>query len=150
MKPILLITLTLFASSLFSQKEKINCIIFIDGKLTPSSSDFYFAHKDSTGQINRINFDYVIGDILMESEALQKLKQMNYLDSITMNISYTYNNGINRQYSRTILADWLFMDIFIVRITNLDMETGKYYFAFSTPDFDYKFLFKEYMIFQED
>jgi hypothetical protein len=150
MKTTLFVIFQILTYYLFSQEVKINCIIFIDGKLPESSiGDLYFGIKQSNGEETKIGFGYHIGDILLNDEDNEQLNKLKSTDSITMNISYISTKGISYNYSAPLLVDWLRMRYLIVRITNLDLETGKYYFAFSTPDIDYKFLFEEYMIFEE-
>lgn len=139
----------LFCNTSFSQEEKINCIIFIDGKLPTGISNEYFSFTDNIGNERKIDFQYTIGDILLTDTNAKKLWSLDKEDEIQMNLSYKNYDGETFSYSGKIKVAWLKYSYLVIRITNLNKKKGEYYFGFSTPDVIKKFIKKEYNMFEE-
>lgn len=143
------ILVCLIGFSSFSQDEKVNCIVFIDGKLPTGIFDEYFLFIDSIGNEKRIDFQYSIGDILLTDENAKKLWALNKEDEVQMNLSYKNYEGKAFSYSGMIKVAWLQYSYLVIRITNLNKRKGEYYFGYSTPGVIKKFIKKEYNMFEE-
>ena len=146
---IISILIMAFTPSLFSQNERINCIVFIDGKLPTGIYDEYFSYIDSSGSKRKLEFDYMIGEIKLSSENKKTLDLLKSDAEITMNLSYQKYNGQTYNYSGAIKVAFLNYDYLVIRITNLDKKTGEYYFGYSTPGEIKKFIKKEYNMFED-
>ena len=146
---IISILIMAFTPSLFSQNERINCIVFIDGKLPTGIYDEYFSYIDSSGSKRKLEFDYMIGEIKLSSENKKTLDLLGSDAEITMNLSYQKYNGQTYNYSGAIKVAFLNYDYLVIRITNLDKKTGEYYFGYSTPGEIKKFIKKEYNMFED-
>lgn len=139
----------LCCSCVFGQKEKLNCIIFIDGKLPTGIYDEYFSYLDEDKNESRIDFEYSIGDIILSKNDINTLYSLQSDDFIIMNLSYRSYDNESYSYSGKIRAEWLSYDYLVIRITNLNKKKGKYYFAYSTPGIIKSFIKKEYNMFEE-
>lgn len=135
--------------SLYSQNERINCTVFIDGKLPLGIYDGHFSCIDSSGNSRRIDFDYLIGEMKLSFENKRTLELLGSDAEIRMNISYKQYDGITFNYSGTIKVAFLNYDYLIIRITNLDKKSGIYYFGYSTPCEIMKFIHEEYNMFED-
>lgn len=140
-----------FNLSSFSQNEKINCTIFIDGKLPDGSwvYDEYFSYSDSLGVVKKVIFDYVLGEIQLTSENAKTIHSLSSEDSITINFTHKKYKGGNFNYSGTVKVAWLSYQYLVIRITNLSKKKGDYYFGYSTPEVSKKFIRKEYDMFEK-
>ena len=57
----------------FSQKEKLNLLIFTDGQLVQWIDSSYFSYKDKNGIEQKIYFYYYLGDIEIDIDHYQKI-----------------------------------------------------------------------------
>lgn len=132
----------------YSQVCRINCIIFIDGKLPEGSSLFNNKlHFSSDLGDQTIEFDYVIGEIRLSSEDYRILEALDPKSEITIEYTWRKLNGRIITYSGVIQKHLLFYDFLIIRITNTNIRKAKYYFGYSTPLYDKVFHHKEYNMF---
>jgi hypothetical protein len=138
-----------FTNSLFSQNERINCIIFVDGKLPTGIFDTHFSYIDNSGTTIIIDFDFMIGEIQLTSDNKKILDLLRPETEIKMAFSYKNYKGQICDYSGTIKAAFLNYDYLVIRITNLDKKTCDYYFGYSTPGEIKKFIKKEYNMFED-
>jgi hypothetical protein len=148
---IICILIWCFNLSSFSQIERINCTIFIDGKLPDGSwvYDEYFSYSDSLGVVKKIKFDYVLGEIQLTSENAKIIHSLSSEDTIIINFTHKKYKGGNFNYSGTIKVAWLSYQYLVIRITNLSKKKGDYYFGYSTPDVIKKFIKQEYNMFED-
>jgi hypothetical protein len=137
------------STTLLSQNERINCIVFIDGKLPSGVFDEYFIYTDSVGNLKKIDFEYAIGEIILSPDNKKTLDLLSPHADITINLSYKKYSGQVCTYSGAIKVAFLYYDYLVIRITNLDKKTGEYYFGYSTPGETKKFINKEYNMFEE-
>lgn len=126
--------------------QKYNCIIFIDGKMPYGITNSFFAFTDSLGNINRMNFDYHIGDIVLSNENNEILQNLKAEKSIEMHFTHEYK-GLLKSYFGEIAVGWLDYDYLVIRITNL--RKGEYYFAYSTPGVIKAWIKKEYKMIED-
>ncbi len=147
----LIISILIMASTLllFSQNERINCIIFIDGKLPTGIYDGFFTYIDNSGNEKKIDFDYMIGEIQLSPKNKKALDSLQPNTEISMNFSYKMYHGQTYFYSGIIKVSFLDYSYLVIRITNLNKKTGEYYFGYSTPGETKKFIKKEYNMFEE-
>ncbi len=136
-------------NSLFTQNERINCIIFIDGKLPTGILEAYFSYKDNSGNTRILDFNYMIGEIQLTTENKKILDLLGSETEIKMNFSYKKYCGQICDYSGTIKVAFLNYDYLVIRITNLNKKTCDYYFGYSTPGEIKKFIKKEYNMFED-
>lgn len=151
MKQFLTYLMLILAAQLYSQNVSVNCMIFIDGKLTThSTTQGYFTFKDSsTHTESRIDFDYEMGDLVIRPEQRPLLKTLKPGSDITINLIHLNMNGVNSTYSGTLKVDWLDYRYLIIRITNLNSKKGEYYFAYTIPGMSKRFIHKEYNMLEE-
>lgn len=135
--------------SLFSQNERINCTLFIDGKLPTGISDTYFSYIDSSGNMVKVDFDYMIGEIQLSPDNRKTLNLLGPGAAITMHLSYKKYDGHTYIYSGNLKVAFLSYSYLVIRITNLNKKTGEYYFGYSTPGETKKFIKKEYNMFED-
>lgn len=135
--------------NLFSQDERINCVIFIDGKLPTGIYDEYFSYTDSSGNKRKIDFDYMIGEIKLSSKNKKALCLLGLDAEIEINLSYKKYNSRIYNYSGVIKVAFLNYDYLVIRITNLNKRTNEYYFGYSTPGETTKFIKQEYNMFED-
>jgi len=146
---IISILIAALAPSLFSQNERINCILFIDGKLPTGIYNTYFSYFDSSGNVRKVDFDYMIGEIQLSSDIKKTLDLLGPGAEITMNLSYKKYDGQSYIYSGCLKVAFLSYSYLVIRITNLNKKTGEYYFGYSTPGETKKFIKKEYDMFED-
>lgn len=152
MKALIVIILThmLLNVKLFGCEERINCIIFIDGKLPEGSwiYDAAFKFTRNDGSLLQVNFDYIIGELIIDTADLRIIKSLNSNDVIEVVFTWKRFDGSYIIYRGEIEQHNLFYDYLIIRVTNLCKRKGKYYFGYSTPFSTSGFLKnKEYNIF---
>lgn len=125
---IALLNLTCYAQA------KINCIIFIDGKI-PSQG--YISKGYFDVDYNRYDFIYNVGDIYVDTISYYNLRNLKNNTEIMMKFTYkvfslkdeleTYN------YCGLIEKEWLFYDYLIINITNTNKKKKEFHFGFYTP-----------------
>lgn len=148
MKIIALIVFLVLTMFVYSQEVKVNCIVFIDGKLPRGITETYF-EINGNGEKKRIDFEYTIGDLLMEKEDLDFLVSEFRDDEIDMYLTYRNYNDEIFHYNGMVRPIFFTYDWLVIRITNLNKKKGEYYFAYSTPDVIMPFRSKEYFMFEE-
>lgn len=141
MKRILLLIFCFFQSLIiYSQYERINWIIFIDGKI-PEKTVFnceLICYENSSKE-KIINLEYTIGDIKILTEDLYYLKENDSLlrDQLIMKLfftEFTKNSHNKYVYSVRIYPKLLFNDYVVLRLNNIDKKKGICYQAISTDD----------------
>lgn len=147
----LIISILVLASTplLFSQNARINCIIFIDGKLPTGIYNGFFNYNDVSGSVKKIDFDYMIGEILVSHENKKVIDSLQPITEISMNFSYRMYNGQTFSYSGILKVSFLTYNYLVIRITNLNKKKGEYYFGYSTPEVSKKFIRQEYDMFEK-
>jgi hypothetical protein len=140
---------TFFSINHSSSEQRINCMIFIDGKLPEGSYIYnsYFTYTNNDGSLLQVGFNYVIGDIIINIDDLEILKSLNSNDLIELEFTWKKFDGKTFTYRGEIEQHDLFYDYLIIRITNLNKKKGKYYFGYSTPFSSSGFINKEHNIF---
>ena len=129
--------------------ERINCTIFIDGKLPGLSVlNGYFLSKNDTEKEIQIQFKYVIGEIQMTKENSNLINSLAPNDDLTICLSYRDEKGRKFNYSEVLKVEWLRYRYLVIRITNLNKKRKEYYFGYSTPGVIKKFIKKEYKMFE--
>jgi hypothetical protein len=149
MKKILLVILTLIGlTSICSPHSHLNWIIFINGKLPESGiSNAKISLIDTTGNLLEIPINYLIGDLQLSEKDYNKIISLNPTDSIKLSFTYTKYNGEKSNFEGDLLVSWFKVRYLIIRITTLDKEMKKYYFAYSIPGLSKPFIKSEYIIF---
>jgi hypothetical protein len=126
MKNLFLTLVCLFLQLLvFSQTEKLNCIISIDGKVPTSShiSNLYLVIENE--EKSTLKFRYVLGDFILDStDYLFLLKNKDKKATINFEL---YMKG---KYKGDIDVKTLFDSFCVIEITNL--RKGKYDFTYSS------------------
>lgn len=130
MKKIFLILVCLFIQAIvFSQTEKINCIISVDGKVPSSSwiSHLYIIidNKDST----KVKFDYVLGDFIVDSADYQLLLNNKEKDAIIYFTLYVPHKD-NKEYKGAIKVQMLLNSYCLIEVTNFRKE--RYSFRYTS------------------
>lgn len=144
---LLLVCLLFKSIDLFAQTNHINCIIFVDGKLSGIEDSAYFTYMDSIGIEQKIYFDYTYGEIFLDSFN-QKILLLNPCDIITIHLPrLDIKNNEHYYFEGDLAVCLLKYDYLIIRITNLNKKKGKYYFALSTPCIEGAWIRKEYDVF---
>lgn len=113
----------------FSQTEKLNCIISIDGKVPRSSyiSNLYLVIENEEKRI--VKFRYVFGDFILDSADYQLL--LNNKDKkATINFDLYMRGEDNKKYKGDIDVNILFDNYCLIEITNLKRD--KYRFGYSS------------------
>ena len=139
-----------FVSIVFSQEKHVNCIIFIDGKL-PGISDIYdecFTFSDSSNIDVKIDFEYVIGEMIFSEANYLLLNSLDPTIKVTLDFKYRDMKGKEYNYSGELITEWIFYRYLVIRITNLNKKKGEYYFGYSTPGISKMFIKKEYNMFE--
>lgn len=150
---LVILSLFLFSINLsaHSQTEHINCIIFVDGKLPYGChiSEGYFSYTDSIGGLQRIDFNYIIGEIHLKQENFIILQSLNVEDEISINFTHYEERAENSIYTGILKVEWLSYRYLIIRITTLNKKKGEYYFGYSTPGISKHFIKNEYYMFED-
>jgi len=130
MKNLFLTLVCLFLQLLvFSQTEKLNCIISIDGKVPTSShiSNLYLVIENE--EKSTLKFRYVLGDFILDStDYLFLLKNKD--KKATINFELYMKGEDNKKYKGDIDVKTLFDSFCVIEITNL--RKGKYDFTYSS------------------
>lgn len=139
-----------------SQDVKINCIIFIDGKLPYGSGlkgELVVSRHDEVS--DTIKFNYQIGEIRVSEDEWAELVDLQADQPIRMNLRYLPFVGNAKFYSGNLRFIDLRSGYLIVRITNLKKKKKRkegmkeYYFGISTSRLSSIFIEEEYYIFEE-
>ncbi|ALO15818.1 hypothetical protein L21SP5_02185 [Salinivirga cyanobacteriivorans] len=125
---------------LFAQKDHINCVIFVDGKL-PGLESLNVSVKWSDSI--QVDLDYVIGEFQLSKEDKNLIESLDPNKELMMTVKY-FEKSKTYMYTSKIDAGWLTYRYLIARITNLNKKKEKYYFGFSTPGPSNHFIKKEY------
>lgn len=151
MKSLLVLTFLFLYMVSFSQSEKINCLIFIDGKLPLEGQifDTYLSYFDTANIETTIEFEYIVGDIILSEKNLNSIKVLNPFDEILMRFSFKSFDGQAISYSGKIKSVLFNYRYFIIRITNLNMRKQTYSFGYSSPGGSTIFIKNEYYMFEE-
>jgi len=113
----------------FSQ-VRINCTIFVDGKIPRRGTIMNGRFEISS---ENIPFTYIVGEIHLDSFNVEKLKTLDDESIIDMRFTYLDNKYVKHQYSGEILKRWIFYEYLIINITNLSKRKNKFYFSYDTP-----------------
>lgn len=129
-----------------AQEEKLNCIVFVNGKLPDKSRlSGFFTVKDSFNIPMTYPFSYQIGDIELASSVKKKLFSLPFDKEVLITLKYIGKQGEEKLFSSYIQAEWLKWSFIILRITTL--KKGKYHFGISGPGISSVFIKQEYLIF---
>jgi hypothetical protein len=138
---------------LYSQYERINWIIFVDGKL-PETTVFRgeFICFESTSKEKIIQFEYTIGDIKISTENLNYIKENeSIIEKLTMKLYYQEFTKKTRNlyiYSVDISPKLLYSyDYVAIRIANLDKKKGIFHFGYTTDEYGTLWYYGEPYIF---
>lgn len=127
----------------FSQKEKLNLLIFTDGQLVQWIDSSYFSYKDKNGIEQKMYFYYHLGDIEIDIDHYQKIISLESgftehcgntgraPDSLFINFDITECQGECRYHYRALIPPIYLNKYYggndiIVRITNLNKKKTKY------------------------
>jgi hypothetical protein len=113
----------------FSQ-VRINCTIFVDGKI-PSSGSIKDGQLVNNSTI--IPFTYIVGEIHLDSLDVETLKKLEDDSEINMKFSYFDREEKTHNYNGEILKRWLFYEYLVIKITNLNESKSEYHFSYDTP-----------------
>jgi hypothetical protein len=142
---------SLYCFTGLSQNHRINCTIFIDGKLPNGSWMYneYFVSIDSTGNEIKIDYKYVIGEIQLTPENANLIYALEPENTLTIYFTFKKYNGETYKYFGNIRAGWLNYEYLILRITNLNSKKGEFYFGYNMPGLIKPFIKAEYNMFEE-
>lgn len=124
------IVLFMTFSVIYSQNEKINWIIFVNGKIPDVGliNGEIFFQQDSISQVI-IPFEYTVGSVIISSKDLQKLINQSSLD-LKLKICYSeFHNYTRNEYIYIIpISKNFFLEPFVVfNITNISKKKKTYY-----------------------
>lgn len=129
------IIIFLFLSFISSAQVRVNCIIFVDGKIPAQGyiSGSYFIYNSE-----RYDFAYNVGDIWIDTLSYLNLQSLTSDAKIWMNFTHKKLNIKNlsletNNYSGIIEKEWLFYDYLIINITNTHRKKEEYNFGYYTP-----------------
>ena len=139
-KSILFLMLIISLGS-FAQKERINAMFFMDGKLV-DVDNAYFSYKDSEGREVFTPFRSIYGEITLDKKSYEEIIKLESgftehcgntgrpIDSLFINFEITECQGLCRyKYRELIPAIFVYKGItgvLIIRITNLNRKKTKY------------------------
>ena len=133
---ILLVAFVYFSLTLFSQKESINWIVFIDEKIPDQTMlNGEIICFEGTIKEKIINFEYIIGDIKVEKTDINYIKE-NIENTETLTIKLYYKENVKETqilyiYSFKIPLRLLFKYSYVVlEITNINKKKGIFYFDY--------------------
>lgn len=119
---------------LFGQKERVNCIIFIDGKLSPNIS-VNIEYMDSLEHKQIIESFYWMGEIVFSPANAKTLDVLS--DTTTLKINFRYrefkknHTSCDYYYSGEYKKGWFVKNAYIIfMINNLNKKKGTYNIAF--------------------
>ena len=136
--------------NLNAQNRSVNCIIFIDGKIMKHEAiTGYFSYTDSTNNQRRLDFNYEMGDLILSQENNYLISKLDHNSEIDINLTHHKLSGPDFSYTRKIIVDLLNYRYLVIRITNLNKKTGKYYFGYYSPGLIKPFIKEEYNMFEE-
>ena len=140
MKKIYFIILIIsFYSSPFAQKEYINCIVMIDGKLTSTDLQGYIEYVDTMQQMQTIKIDcHTPGVLGFSTEDMLTIQNLPEMQAITIHFDFTEfiykkrfkKNVYHYSYSFKIW-DLLKRCYIVFSITNLNKKKRIYYFDYA-------------------
>lgn len=121
-----------------AQRNSINCITFIDGKLSNFTQFGYIYYFDTLGNKDTIPFSCSIGKLYFEQKDMDILYSLTGSTPLIISIYYTERlYGIpKREYIYT--TDFLnvrlliYTEYIIFNINNINKKKNKYYFGVET------------------
>lgn len=130
------IFLLFFYVSLFAQKENINCIIMIDGKLASNDLQGYIEYNDNTHNIRKIELNcHTPGIIGINIEDMTTLRNLPAATEVEIHFDFTeFQKGVKQTYHYShpfIISDLLNRGFIVFSITNLDKKKKIYYFDYA-------------------
>src|SRR5574344_16966 len=141
MKKIYLLIMILLSLNVYSQNERINTVIFMDGKLVDVDNAF-FSYRDTLGIEHIMNFRSYYGEIQIKQEYYQKIISLESgftehcgntgkkPDSLFINFDITECQGQCKYHYKALIPPiYLYRSItgeLIIRITNLNKKKTKY------------------------
>lgn len=127
-----------YLTSLLGQSERVNCILFVDGKL-PDRSQILMEGLILCGkESDTIKFHYNIGEIRLSKVDFQKVKKSQKLAFL---IRHFRNDLFRRSYRIDIRSSWVENDYLILRIHN---SGSGYTSGITTSGFSSEFSAEEY------
>jgi len=157
MRKFIIFTVLLINSIIgFSQSERINWIIFIDGKIPQSTVlTGEFICFEGMPKEKVIKFEYLVGDIQISEEDFRYIKENGEsLGLLKARLFYREFEKHTRNlyiYSFEIAPRLLLpiYDYVVLRITNINKKKGIFYLGYSTSYESTPWLNKESQIFKE-
>ena len=141
---------------LYSQNERVNWIIFIDGKL-PEAIVFHgeFIYFEDTPKEKIIKFEYTIGDIKISTEDIIYIKENeSTIEQLTMKLYYQeFTKKMRNLYIYPIIISpklFFSFDYVVMRITNLDKKKGIFHFGYTTDEYSTLWYHGESYIFTQN
>jgi len=117
---------------------RINCVIFVDGKIPNYSMGGNIEYRDSTNGVHVVNFSYNIGEIIFSEEDIKILQSLPTNTPIKINLKYTeFKRGAPKRKYNYFIKDFglpmlLESGFVIFNITNLNKRKKTYNFGFYT------------------
>lgn len=115
-----------------TKENKINFIIFIDDELSNLNiSNGHFITIDSTNNENKLDFDYIVGDLKVTQEDYNTLySSENYKLYICFKYKEFNPEYYEKEYKYQIPVEWLNDKYMILKIYNSSKKRNKkYYFG---------------------
>jgi hypothetical protein len=136
----------------YSQSERINWIIFIDGKLSETTvlSGKIICFENTLNE-KIIDFEYAIGGIIVSTDDLNYIKE-NYdsIKKITVKLYYqefTKKTSNLYIYPFDVSPTLLSSSYVVLRIFNFDKKKGTFHFGYTTDEYSTFWYHKEPHIF---
>jgi len=117
---------------------RINCIIFVDGKIPLYSMKGNVEYLDSVNETCVINFSYNIGEIMFSEEDIKILQSLPTNTPIKINLEYTeFKRGAPKRRYNYLIKDFclpmlLENSSIVFNIINLNKRKKTYAFGYST------------------
>ena len=137
MKTNIFFILMIFLNTLFAQRENINCIVMVDGKLTANDLQGYIEYTDRMQQLRKIEIDcHTPGIFGVNTENMVILRSLPDTIEVKVHFYFTeFKKGIKQtihHYNHSFIIGDLFNSNYVIfSITNLNKRKGTYYFDYA-------------------
>lgn len=131
------------SSSVFSQEQKINWSILIDGKMEKLSNSQIMVEYDD-GNINKIPVRLIPGELIMASGRYSEVLEGLNIKNITLKFEFAKvcTEIKYYDYEIPILSSWLSQPYFVLNIYNLDIKSNqKLYMPLPDKNYNYQYEF---------
>lgn len=142
--------------TIFSQSERINWIVFIDGKI-PQSTVFTgeLICFEGTPKEKVIHFEYLVGDITLSENDMRYIKE-NGENMGLLKVKLSYKEFAKHSHNLYLYSFEIpprlllpIYDFVVLRITNLNKRKGTFYLGYSTSNESTPWLKKEFPVFND-